>query len=112
MAFLHIFKIIAQFVCFAIICIGSDRFISASKPIIMKRLTANSTIILCFMDSLSHGVIAAYAWLLSINFEFTPGNIANSIKCAMIACSVDVDHFLAAGSWRLKVGLSDALYMP
>ena len=112
MAFLNAFKTIAQCVCFAIICIGSDRIILAVKPIVMKRLADNSTIILSIMDNLAHGVIAGCSWLLSVNLEFNSGNIANAIKCALTACCVDADHFLAAGSLRLKVGLLDDLYMP
>eukprot|EP00117_Sycon_ciliatum_P050672 scpid83411/ scgid35740/ Transmembrane protein C5orf28 len=59
-------------------------------------------------DSAAHGLIAMAIWTLSVG---RPGNIddlAWTLACGAVACAIDVDHFVAAGSWRLK----DALRLP
>ena len=102
-------KLVAQYAVFVIICLGCDRIISAAKSTNLRFIVSNSRIIFSIMDSFSHGIIAFHAWLLSVEFVLTSRNIGYAFLCTIIACSVDVDHFLAAGSWKLNVSLLSSL---
>ena len=90
------------------ICLGSERLVPIVKSFTIEALAWDATKTLCILDSASHGCIAFYAWLLSTEFVSTSRNIADAFICATMACCVDVDHFIAAGSWKLEV--SNCLY--
>lgn len=54
-------------------------------------------------DNFAHGLLAVWIWLLSAGRPTRGEDWLWLILCGASACAVDVDHFLAAGSWKLKV---------
>lgn len=58
-------------------------------------------------DSLGHGIVAAIAWLVILDYQHDIKSLLQVILCGMAACFIDVDHFLHAGSLKLQ----DALHL-
>lgn len=79
--------------CVAII---GDGLVSLSNLHIYKALFDNST----------HSLIGALTWLI-ITFRIKNNTLwlrtAEIMLCAFIASIIDLDHFIVARSWRLKV---------
>jgi len=103
MTALNTLRVMTQYGILAIVCLGCDKVLSTVSS--MKQLAAYSTVMKCVIDSSAHGLIALYSWLLIVDMEVTPWIAVNSIFCFFISCCVDVDHFIAAGSWKLKDAL-------
>ena len=101
MTALNPLRMMTHYGILAVVCLACDKVLSAVGPV--KQLAAYSTLVRCVIDSSSHGLIALYSWLLVVDMEVALWNVVNSIFCAFISCCVDVDHFIAAGSWKLKV---------
>ena len=103
MTLLNTLKLAVQYGCFIALCIGCDKAIFIARFAKSSFIKANHRVVLSVMDSISHGLIALYAWLLVAEFNINAKCVASALLCAAIACLVDVDHFIAAGSWKLKV---------
>ncbi|KAH9509911.1 hypothetical protein Btru_044599 [Bulinus truncatus] len=72
-------------------------------------LQENSSVIRAITDSATHASIGALVWSIAENSAIW-GNVRkcfNCLFCAILAAIVDVDHFIAAGSFNLK----DALHL-
>ena len=53
-------------------------------------------------DNSAHGAIAFVSWCVVSRIR-TRKDVMDAILCGLIACSIDVDHFIAAKSLRLQV---------
>ncbi|XP_057296782.1 transmembrane protein 267-like isoform X2 [Hydractinia symbiolongicarpus] len=49
-----------------------------------------------------HGIVAAIAWLVILDYQHDIKSLMQVILCGMAACCIDVDHFLHAGSLKLQ----------
>ncbi|XP_046556075.1 transmembrane protein 267-like [Haliotis rubra] len=58
------------------------------------------------IDSATHGLIALWSWALVENVNFDRYKLLNCLLCAVLAVSVDLDHFYAAGSFDIKTAVS------
>lgn len=103
MAFFHIIKTLVQYGIFIFVCLGCDRLISATWSIKAEWIDANRRMVIAIMDNFTHGFIALYAWILSLEFDVNARNFVSGILCAVLSCAIDIDHFLLAGSWKLRV---------
>ena len=54
------------------------------------------------VDNSAHGVIAFISWCV-VSEVRARKDFADGAVCALIACALDVDHFIAARSLQLKV---------
>lgn len=54
------------------------------------------------VDNSGHGAIAFLSWLAVAGMD--KRGLAESIFCGVMACAIDVDHFVMAKSYSLKVG--------
>ena len=68
-------------------------FLSVQHQRLYHRALANNS---------AHGVIAFVSWCVASSIG-TRKDIMDAILCGLIACSIDVDHFIAAKSLRLQV---------
>jgi len=59
-----------------------------------------------FIDSTTHGAVALLSWMAVLGRSCSADGVRQSFLCALVAMLVDADHFLAAGSLRLKDALS------
>lgn len=56
------------------------------------------------MDNMAHGVIAFVSWCV-VSEVLTRKDLAYGVLSAFIACTLDVDHFVAARSFKLQVSV-------
>ena len=61
-----------------------------------------SSYLRALVDNTAHGLIAFVSWCVVSEIQ-TRKDVLESILCGLIACAIDVDHFLAAKSFRLQV---------
>lgn len=54
------------------------------------------------VDNTAHGIIALVSWCIISGIQ-TQKDIIDAIVCGIIACVIDVDHFIAARSFKLQV---------
>ncbi len=55
------------------------------------------------IDNTTHGMIAFWSWALVENYNFDKYKFVNCVICAAISMGVDLDHFVAAKSFTIKV---------
>ena len=55
-----------------------------------------------FFDNFTHGIIAFISWCILSEIR-TRKDVIDAISSGIIACSLDVDHFVAAKSLNLQV---------
>ena len=53
-------------------------------------------------DNAAHGIIAFFSWCIVCEIH-TRKHLIDGILCGIIACAIDLDHFIAAKSFKLKV---------
>lgn len=53
-------------------------------------------------DNATHGLVAVICWMLTCGKFSCVTAWKESLLCGVIACAVDVDHFIAAGSVKIK----------
>ena len=54
------------------------------------------------LDNTAHGIIALVSWCIISEIQ-TRKDLIDAIVCGIIACGIDVDHFIAARSFKLQV---------
>ena len=54
------------------------------------------------LDNFTHGIISCISWCIVSEIR-TPRDVIDAISSGIIACSLDVDHFVAAKSLKLQV---------
>ena len=92
------FRVLTPFLPYiflAEICVCADYLLllpQFSKKSLSRALT----------DNVSHGVIGAMSWLTIVGLK-TRKDILEGVICGLMASAVDVDHFIAARSLKIKV---------
>jgi len=77
-------------------CVVGDGFIQAC----FDRRVPNE--VSAVADSLVHGLVGVFSWA-----AITSGrHVGEAVVCGVIACLIDVDHFIAAGSLKLQDALN------
>lgn len=93
-AFVHFISRILPYCFLGSICYVLDViFLSVQHQSLYHRALA---------DNSAHGLIAFVSWCVASGIR-TRKDIMDAILCGLIACSIDVDHFIAAKSLRLQV---------
>ncbi|XP_046549568.1 transmembrane protein 267-like [Haliotis rubra] len=82
-------------------CLIGDRSLSFVSSRLGDFLWARAGI-----DSATHGLIALWSWALVENVNFDRYKLLNCLLCAVLAVSVDLDHFYAARSLNIKAAVS------
>jgi len=59
-------------------------------------------------DNIGHFLIAVFTWGAVIEYHLNRLNILHMLLCGLMASLIDVDHFIAASSFKLK----DAVHLP
>lgn len=95
----HAFSTVAVYsIVLAVVCVAGDYVCSAlaQHPVSLRAVA----------DSATHGVVGVMSWAVVL----TPGSSWvmwwQCMLCGMLACIIDVDHFVQAGSLHLKDALS------
>ena len=75
------------------ICYGFDViFLSVQDTFYLKAV----------VDNTAHGIIALVSWCIISEIQ-TRKDLIDAIVCGITACGMDVDHFIAARSFKLQV---------
>ncbi|KAH9381350.1 hypothetical protein HPB48_000405 [Haemaphysalis longicornis] len=53
-------------------------------------------------DNVTHGLVGLLCWMMVSGKPLQTSNLLDSLLGGLFACAVDVDHFLAAGSFRIE----------
>lgn len=78
-------------------CLSFDEALKIS--FIMKNDVLRSIV-----DNTGHGIIAFVSWSAVTGVSDTKRrDVAEMVLCGIIACAIDLDHFVAAKSFKLKV---------
>ena len=67
-------------------------------------LAIQHRILRALVDNMAHGVIAFVSWCV-VSEVLTRKDLAYGVLSAFIACTLDVDHFIAARSFKLQVSV-------
>lgn len=54
-------------------------------------------------DNVTHGLVGLICWMAACGPRCFPASLREGILCGFIACALDVDHFVAAGSVKIEV---------
>ena len=74
------------------ICYGLDAICLSMQNVHLRAI----------FDNFTHGVISCISWFIVSEIR-TPRDVIDAISSGIIACSLDVDHFVAAKSLKLQV---------
>lgn len=80
----------------AVFCYLADA--SMDAPFIRR-----NTVLRAMADNSAHGIIAAWSWAITTSFSSTWKTICEIVICLICSCGLDIDHFIAAKSIKLKV---------
>ena len=53
-------------------------------------------------DNAAHGAVALLSWILVSGVQSCE-DLRNAVICGFMACAIDLDHFIAAKSFSIKV---------
>ena len=101
-----VFKLIMNFsdslpyILLPMICVAFDEALKIS--IIRKNNVLRS-----ITDNTAHGTVALVSWCAVVGVDAIDNkkDVIETILCTVIACAIDLDHFISAKSFRLKVSL-------
>jgi len=79
--------------------------LSVCGDVFVQRCVSRSSRALC--DNSVHAAVAVVAWLSVTVDRVTLLTLLQSALCGFLSSAVDLDHFLAAGSLSLDVGVSN-----
>ena len=77
-------------------CIAGDQLVAVGvirENIWLRALT----------DNLVHGIVALLSWAAVLDFRFYKLQVMEVLLSGFLGSAVDLDHFVAAGSVKLKV---------
>lgn len=63
-----------------------------------------ATYIGALVDNAAHGIIAFFSWCIVCEIHVRR-DLIDGVLCGVIACAVDIDHFIAAKSFKLQDAL-------
>lgn len=85
-------------ICLGVTCLVGD---------ILTDRFANSLILKAFCDNLTHRLIGLFSALIIVSeIRYQVENPERALliaACSFVSSLIDIDHFIAAGSWALKV---------
>lgn len=86
--------------CLGMICITGDKLVDYNK---------DSPVLKAISDNLTHGIIGLVSYLIVVLEHRTNISITEQLLLIttsfLLACTIDVDHFVMARSWKLVVNL-------
>ncbi|CAH1801409.1 unnamed protein product [Owenia fusiformis] len=83
------------------VCLVGDNFLPTLN-IIKDHIWAKA-----LADSATHGAIGALSWAVCVDLDFRNNyKVLECILAGFLSCAIDLDHFIAAGSFQLKDALS------
>ena len=82
------------YILLPILCVFFDETLKISR-------VNTSDILRALVDSSAHGTIAFFSWIAVVGL--TRRGVFQSFFCAFFACAIDLDHFIMAKSYSLKV---------
>jgi hypothetical protein len=85
---------ILQYVFLGLICIGTDYLVKL--PIVN-----NNDYSRALVDNMGHALIGGVSWLVVVGIH--KEGILQAIGCAAMSSLIDLDHFIMARSFHLKV---------
>ena len=84
------------YVLLPLTCIAFDEALKVS-------FINKSAVLRSVVDNSGHGTIAFVSWCAVTGVEVNKRkDIIEMVLCAIIACAIDLDHFIAARSYSLK----------
>lgn len=54
-------------------------------------------------DNATHGLVAAFCWIMVSGRPISAESLRDTLLCALVACALDIDHFIAAASFQIRV---------
>ena len=100
MKFSFVVSTTLPYVLLPILCLVFDETLKISR-------INSSDILRAFFDNMAHGAIAFLSWLAVAGIN--KRGFAESVFCGVLACAIDVDHFVMAKSFNMKVDFSPFL---
>ena len=85
-------------------CLTGDLMLQESE-------VARNAFIRAFTDSACHGFVAALSWIVVEGISCQYETVRNIFICGALGMGIDVDHFIAARSVRLKVKFIKYLFL-
>lgn len=98
MTCLNIIRFLIYELLIYIVCISGDNTYGF-------QLATDSFFLRSMLDSFTHGFIAFVCWAVVTDLTFQRTKMFECCGCTIMAMLLDIDHFLAAGSLKLKVSL-------
>lgn len=83
--------------------IGLAAFCYLADDLMETSFISGTTVLKAITDNAAHGIIAAWSWAITTSFSSTWKTIYEIIICFICSCGLDIDHFVAARSIKLKV---------
>ena len=82
-------------------CTG-DRLVESCKSVPIRAI----------FDNLTHGIVGGFSWILVLLLSKKPltPNIYSIVYSVVISSFIDLDHFVAAKSWNLRVRIFFSYY--
>lgn len=81
-------------------------FVAQFGDYLVQNPIAKQSVVVAMTDSLCHGLIAGISWFLVCEGKICRATIFETMTCAILAMTIDVDHFLAARSLNLHDAVS------
>lgn len=53
-------------------------------------------------DNATHGLVAAFCWIMVSGRPISAESLRDTLLCALVACALDIDHFIAAASFQIR----------
>ena len=91
----RVLQSVLPYAVLGVTCFVADLLIFVYRDDVLPRV---------LIDNLSHGIIAAISWLVVSGIE-RRRDVLEAVVCGLMASSLDVDHFVMAGSLSLSVSV-------
>ena len=94
---MYTFKIVPIF----IFCFFFDYLLKSD--ILLQNRKGSKSLSKAICDNVGHGLIAVSTWLVVIDYKFSMWNVTQLVLCGLAGSIIDIDHFIHARSFLLKV---------
>uniref|UniRef100_A0A2R5L8R3 Transmembrane protein 267 n=1 Tax=Ornithodoros turicata TaxID=34597 RepID=A0A2R5L8R3_9ACAR len=89
-------------ICYVVLCAALAIVSTVGDIVISHSYFVGLPAVRAVWDNSTHGLVGVICWMLTCGNFPCLAVWKESLLCGLIACSVDVDHFIAAGSFKLK----------